>query len=146
MEFIGPAAVRDGESVRRQIHTARMEDHEDIPAPATQALSHESLSANSESVDELGPENTGRWLVRSRGSEHIFDLDAGTYIRHPGAGHGQFRNDGHAVRLTRVERWPKIGEPFFIWVDDHEHPAVLEHWHQSSSIISITSLVSHASG
>lgn len=92
------------------------------------------------SVETLGPDSVGRWLVRSRGSAHIFDLDAGTYSRRPGAGHARFRHDGHVVRLTRVERWPTLGEPFFIWVDDHEHPAALEHWHQSSPILSITML------
>jgi hypothetical protein len=97
-------------------------------------------SGSSASVQGLGPGSTGRWLVRSRGSEHLFDLDAGTYSRRPGAGHGRFRHDGHVVRLTRVERWPKVGERFFIWVDDHEQPAAVEHWHQSSPIVSITAV------
>ena len=95
-------------------------------------------------MEELGPGSTGRWLVRFRGREHLFDLDARTYSRRPGAGHGRFRHDGHTVRLTRVERWPRVGEPFFIWVDDHEHPNALEHWHLSSPIVSITALLPDA--
>jgi hypothetical protein len=91
-----------------------------------------------DSVDALGPESTGRWLVRSRGSEHLFDLDAGTYCRTPGPGHGRFRHDGHTVKLTNVVRWPRVGDTFLIWVDDHEHPNLLEHWHQCSTIASIT--------
>jgi hypothetical protein len=78
--------------------------------------------------------------VRSRNSEHIFDLDARTYSRQPGVGHGRYVHDGHTVRLTVVERWPRVGETFFIWVDDHEYPGALEHWHQSAPIVSITAL------
>lgn len=95
-------------------------------------------SASADTVAEMGPGITGRWLVRSRGSEHLVDLDAGTYCRRPGAGHGRFRHDGHTVRLTRVERWPRVGATFLIWVDDHEYPGAVEHWHQSSPIRSIT--------
>jgi hypothetical protein len=97
-----------------------------------------------ESVDHLGPDSTGRWLVRSRGSEHLFDLDAGTYRRTPGPGRGRFPNDGHTVRLASVERWPRVGGTFLIWIDDREHPDVLEHWHQSSVVQSITRFGEHA--
>ena len=103
----------------------------------------EELPARNESpvpacVEELGPGSTGQWLVRSRGSEHLFDLDAGTYRRTPGSGRSRFRHDGHTVKLTRVERWPRVGDVLFVWVDDHEFPNLIEHWLQSSPIVSIT--------
>lgn len=98
------------------------------------------------SVSQLGPDSTGQWLVRSQSSEHEFDLDARTYRRRPGPGHRRFRNDARIVRLTRVVRWPKVGGTFFIWVDDHEYPDLVEHWHQSSSIRSITAVTPEASG
>jgi hypothetical protein len=82
----------------------------------------------------------GRWLVSTRGSEHTFDLDAGTYLRSPRPGHGRFRYDGQAVALTRVERWPQVGGTFFIWVDDPQTPELVEHWHQSSTVLSITKI------
>jgi hypothetical protein len=89
-------------------------------------------------VDELGPWSTGQWLVCSRGSEHLFDLDAGTSRRAPGAGRSRSRHDGHTVKLTRIERWPRVGDVLFVWVDDHQFPELVEHWLQSSAIVSIT--------
>lgn len=41
-------------------------------------------------TEELTPQATGRWPVKSRGSEHLFDLDAMTYERTPGPGRGSF--------------------------------------------------------
>ena len=32
------------------------------------------------------------------------------------------------MKLTRVERWPRVGDVLFVWVDDHEFPELLEHW------------------
>lgn len=114
---------------------------DEMTPKAEEAVRRPAFSAADEEVVELGPESRGRWLVRSRGSEHVFDLDARTYQRRPGAGRGAFRNDGHTVRLGRVERWPRVGESFFIWVDDHQYPDSLEHWHKSSTIACITPLL-----
>lgn len=124
------------------MHTAVMDEQ----APTEeQGAGQPNLTASAR-VTELGPASTGRWLVRSHGSEHLFDLDAGTYSRRPGPGRGRFRHDGHVVRLTRVERWPRVGESFLIWVDDHEYPNALEHWHQSSPIVSITAMPDDTEG
>jgi hypothetical protein len=35
-------------------------------------------------VTSLDPSWTGRWLITSRGSTHVLDLDAYTYERRPG--------------------------------------------------------------
>jgi hypothetical protein len=85
----------------------------------------------------LTPQHRGRWLVTSRGSTHVFDLDLGTYQRTPGPGRQQFAHDERPMTLTRVERWPTVGEVFFIWLDDPDYPDELEHWRQSSTIRSI---------
>jgi hypothetical protein len=34
-------------------------------------------------VADLGPDMSGRWEVTTRTSRHIWDLDRGTYGRHP---------------------------------------------------------------
>jgi hypothetical protein len=102
-----------------------------VPAPESGARSD---------VDQLGPGATGRWLVTTRGSLHTFDLDAGTYLRRPRPGHGRFIYDGQAAVLGRVERWPQVGATFFIWVDDPRISELVEHWHQSSTVISIIRL------
>jgi len=41
-------------------------------------------------VDALSPESTGRWLITTQGSQHIWDLDAMTYWRLPGNASGMF--------------------------------------------------------
>jgi hypothetical protein len=94
-------------------------------------------AAERESVDELTPAVSGRWRVSTRGSQHVFDLDERTYRRSPLPGHGRFSYDECDVQLTRVERWPRVGSTFLIWVDDPEVPELLEHWHQSSEILRI---------
>lgn len=84
--------------------------------------------------DELGPADTGRWLVFTKGSVHLWDLDQGTYQRLPGEGRSRFDYDEVVVHLTRVERWPSVGSTSFIWYDDPIHPHTLEQWRQSSTI------------
>ena len=93
-----------------------------------------------EDVQALTPEHRGRWLVTSRGSDHVFDFDAGTYHRTPSAGRQVFVHDGRTMHLTRVERWPSVDGTFFIWLDDPDFPDLLEYWRQSSPIRSIVSL------
>jgi hypothetical protein len=119
--------------------TARAEVDQPPTAAEDVRVDREASRALSD-VDALGPNSTGRWLVVSGGSEHTFDLDAGTYCRRPRPGHGRFPYDGVMVALTRVERWPRVGGTFFIWVDDPHAPDLVEHWHQSSTIVSITRL------
>lgn len=106
------------------------EDGAGGPGPATRS-----------DVEELGPGMPVRWLVTTTGSYHLFDLDNRMYCREPQPGHGRFPYDGLAVALTRVERWPRIGGTFFIWVGDAEAPELVDHWHQSSTILSITRIV-----
>jgi hypothetical protein len=84
----------------------------------------------------------GRWLVTTRGSTHVWDLDTMTCTRRPGptSGSGAFAYDDVSVRISRVERWPRVGATFLFWFDDPGAPQVHEHWRQSSTIQSITAL------
>ena len=88
-------------------------------------------------ASELTPQTRGKWLVTTQGSRHVWDMDAMTYQRLPGKGRGAFAHDRNTVRITRVDKWPQVGEVFFLWFDDPEHPELLEHWRQSSRIESI---------
>ena len=86
-----------------------------------------------EDVDERG----GLYLARSRGSLHVFDLDAGGYLRLPGERSNAFPHDVSVLRLTSVERWPHVGDSFFIWVDSPAEYAVWDYWRQSSPIAAL---------
>jgi hypothetical protein len=94
-----------------------------------------------QSIDET---SKGRYLVTTKGSQHIWDLDAMTYQRLPGTGNAVlissravFAHDGDVLQITAVERWPEVGHTSLVWFDDPAHPQLLEHWRQSSTIVSI---------
>lgn len=67
-----------------------------------------------ETVTELTSGMGGRWLVTTRGSQHVFDLDHMTYTRIPGAGRGQFLGDGQPQRIWNIGAWPKVGSSFYL--------------------------------
>jgi hypothetical protein len=83
--------------------------------------------------------STGRWLVFSRGTVHVLDLDAGTYERRPGPTSQTFAYDNQPLPLTRIEVWPEVGGRMIVWFDDPVHPPALEHYRVCSRIRSITS-------
>lgn len=91
-------------------------------------------------VDELDETSTGRWLVTTVRSQHIWDCDARTYQRLPGHDGKQFAHDNRIAAITRVERWPRVGATSLLWFDDPNHPHQLEHWRQCSWIQSIQRL------
>jgi len=93
-----------------------------------------------EGVEELRGGMRGRWLVTTKRSRHVWDLDAGTYQRLPGESSQQFAHDGDAHRITRVEHWPALGTSSFVWFDDPGHPESIEQYRISSPIRSITRL------
>lgn len=74
--------------------------------------------SNTETVDELTSTTGGRWLVTTQGSQHIWDLDSWTYERRPGRGRGNFQGDGVPQRIWRVGRFPRVGESFYVELDD----------------------------
>ncbi|MCV7194098.1 hypothetical protein [Mycolicibacterium brumae] len=67
-----------------------------------------------ETITELTSGMGGRWLVTTRGSQHIWDLDRMTYTRLPGAGRGQFIGDGQPQRIWNIGAWPKVGSSFYL--------------------------------
>lgn len=89
------------------------------------------------SVDLLGPADRGRWLVTTVTSQHIWDLDAGTYQRLPGGGQPRFLHDEVVVPIARVERWPAVGATSLVWFDEPAAPLFWEHWRRSSTVVSI---------
>lgn len=90
-----------------------------------------------ETVEELTPEHTGRWLVTTRGSKHIFDLTRMTYTRMPGPGRGQFVGDGEAQRIYVIGAWPKVGTSFYVEFDDPMNPVERVQTRLSSTVQSI---------
>lgn len=105
-------------------------DERDEPADASSALT------------ALDHSMGGAWLVQTRGSTHVWDLDAMTYTRRPGpdSGSGSMRFDENAMPITRVEAWPQVGKSFVVWYDDPEDPDHMEHYRISSTVQSIRPL------
>ena len=99
-------------------------------------------------VAALTPGMTGRWLVTTQGSRHIWDLDAMTHTRLPGASSpsGSFRFDGRPVPISHVENWPAVGCRSLIWFDDPTDPDLWIHRRLSSMIASIQHIASAAIG
>jgi len=91
-------------------------------------------------VTEIREGLGGRWLVRSGGSRHVWDLDAGTYMRMPGSASPSFEYDGVPHRITTVEWWPRLGQRSYVWFDDPDGPAGHGHYRVSSTIQSIERL------
>jgi hypothetical protein len=90
-------------------------------------------------VESLGPSSHGRWLIHSRGTVHLLDLDARTYRRQPGPTSQSFPYDNQDLELSRVEVWPQVGGRMLLFFDDPEHPDLIEHYRVCSRIQSITS-------
>lgn len=92
--------------------------------------------------DTINYTTPGTWLVRTQGSEHVWDIqpDRVMYRRIPGKGRQSFPADEHFVRLTCIQRWPTIGDTFFVWFDDPQYPSLMDQWRRSSTIVSIESL------
>lgn len=99
------------------------------------------MDANSSrDVTELRPGMTGRWLVRTRNSQHIWDLDEMSYTRRPCATSSQMAYDGVPGLISRCTALAVRRErESFVWFDDLLDP-LLEQYRIRSSIASITRL------
>lgn len=95
----------------------------------------------SEEIEELTAETEGTWQITTQGTIHEWDVDNMTYKRMPGpeSHAGVFVHDGRYMQITKVERWPKVGDTFFIWCDDPDD-MFTERWRQSSTIVSIVKI------
>jgi hypothetical protein len=91
-------------------------------------------------VNALEAGMTGRYLVTSRGSQHVWDLDKMTYTRLPGETSQLFPYDGQAMEINKVEVWPAVGLVSRVIYDDPDVPEAIEHFRQSSLIRSIESM------
>lgn len=94
------------------------------------------MSENTDTITELTAASTGRWLVTTRGSRHIWDMDEGTYTRMPGEGRSSFTGDGAALTIYAVRVYPRVGERFYVHLDDPNDPLQLQ-WRLSSTVASI---------
>ena len=91
-------------------------------------------------VTDLGPDMSGRWEVTTRTSRHIWDLDRGTYARHPlHPARSAMPHDGMDLPVTAVHAWPRVGHHSLVLFDDPHKPAV-EHWRRSGTILRIARL------
>ncbi len=89
----------------------------------------------SEFVDELTEDMTGKYLVTTQGSTHLWNIDEKYYVRNPGPESKSFNIPGYfnnrEIYWIKVGVWPKVGSMFHTIL----HGDVP--WHQSSTIRSI---------
>jgi hypothetical protein len=80
--------------------------------------------------------------VKTTGSEHIWNLDHMTYTRIPQSlsRSGAFAFDHQPMAITRVDRWPRIGSTSLLWYNDPTEPDRIEHWRQSSPVVTISEI------
>lgn len=62
-----------------------------------------------EIVTELTEGMGGRWLVTTRDSQHVWDLDKLTYERRPGDNAARMVGDNAAHPITGIGRYPSVG-------------------------------------
>ena len=98
------------------------------------------MDENTDTITELTTTSTGRWLVTTRGSRHIWDMDAGTYTRMPGKGRSSFTGDGAVLTIYAVRIYPKVGASFYVELDDPNDPYGTVQWRLSSTVVSIEPL------
>lgn len=93
-----------------------------------------------EHVDALTPDMTGRWIIRTQGSDHVWDLDLHLYERHQLDGLNPMRRDREPLALMprQVLRWPTVGRYFIIAVYDVADDPNVFTLRTSSIIVSIT--------
>lgn len=88
---------------------------------------------------ELTEDMTGRYLVKTQGSIHLWDLDNKFYVRNPSPESMANRHmpdhvNHRPLSWVKVERWPKVGQSF-LTILNGDMP-----WHRSSTIRSIERL------
>ena len=94
-----------------------------------------------ETVEELTAESKGRWLVTTQGTRHIWDLDAMTYARFPGAEslRGSCLADAEDLPIIDVGRYPRVGDVSEVLCGNPNMPGML-HWRRSSTVARIERL------
>lgn len=78
-----------------------------------------------ETDTELTAADTGVWWVTTQGGTvHVWDCDAGTILRAPGAASltGEMRFDGSPVQLLEVRFYPRVGAGFLLAFQHPDDP------------------------
>jgi hypothetical protein len=95
-------------------------------------------------ADELGPQDSGVWLICTNGTRHVWDLDRRLFCRIPGrlTRAALMPFDETALRWSRVQAWLGVGARLIVWFDDPgaAGPATVEHFRASSTIAMICRL------
>lgn len=97
------------------------------------------MTVERETVQALNPGDTGRWLITTQGSQHVLDLDQGTYRRFAGSNRPVFDFDNQVHTFTALEQWPQVGQCMRVVYDD-PHSPLIEQWRRSSTIRRIEKL------
>lgn len=84
-------------------------------------------------VQRLTPGMTGRWLVFTQRSVHVWDLHRFTYARRPGEGSQSFAWDAVEALIWEVRAWPEVGGTFLVYFEDPADPSQVQ-WRMSSRI------------
>ncbi len=79
-------------------------------------------SDSDESTAALTPCHSGKWLVTTITTCHLWDLDRLTYQRIPGTNSHAMRYDRQVMRIIRVDWWPIVGRQFLIHIYDPLQP------------------------
>ena len=87
-----------------------------------------------EDVTDLATQVAGRWLLRTQSSEHVIDLDRGTWERIPGP--GALRYDAPSSGLLRTFEDCAVGQCAFITTRSAD-PLVDYFWARTTLILSI---------
>jgi hypothetical protein len=115
-------------------------DHIDPADPADPAdlqLPMPEVTTALASVEELTAASHGIWLVLTRHTVHVLDLDLHIYERRPGPDGSRFPFDFTPVRYSHIERQPTRGSRMLVWFDDPDFADLREHYRYSSSIRAI---------
>jgi hypothetical protein len=88
---------------------------------------------DAETVAELTAGMTGRWLVVTQGSNHLWDLDQMTWARFPGplSLRGSCLADAEDLPIIQIGRYPKVGGLSVVLCCNPHFPEIV-HWRQSS--------------
>lgn len=105
-----------------------------------QPVGPDTSSITSTTAARLGPDDRGRWLITTQTSQHVLDLDAGTWQRLPGQDAPTFRYDLTPLCWTRLDLWPAVGGAMLVCFDVQDGMFTVEHWRLSSPIRSIERL------
>lgn len=100
---------------------------------------HAGQTVGPDAVSALHEGLGGCWLVITRTSQHVWNLDQMTYQRLPGPDGQGFVADGMVLTITRIGVYPAVGRSSLLFYDDPENEQ-RERWRVSATVVSITRL------